>query len=214
MTNTLVMIILHKIKWKDKIHLNYSNNCDKHNLRIVSAWFLSVECKIFLTFLEIWPSESAGLSDVPGLTIASDPLSPIVILKLKISTGSSKSDLELLNKIAERVSYWMILTRYQTNCAFLCNNMPGLDQVLMEDSVFIVSTKRSVLDKCCLPVGIRLFISAGHTESDIKKVSKSLRRVACENLPDMVWMKSLNLNSSAFQWRSAWFILFIAMFFF
>ncbi|XP_074562372.1 long chain base biosynthesis protein 1b-like [Curcuma longa] len=93
-----------------------------------------------------------GLSDLPGLTIASDPLSPLVFLKLKKSTGSSKSDLELLNKIAERA--------------------------LREDSVFVVSTKRSVLDKCHLPVGIRLFVSAGHTVSDIKKVSDSLRRVA------------------------------------
>ncbi|KAG6517010.1 hypothetical protein ZIOFF_020387 [Zingiber officinale] len=97
-----------------------------------------------------------GLSDVPGLMIVSDPLSPIVFLKLKNSTGSLKNDLELLNKIAERV--------------------------LKEDSVFIVSTKRSVLDKCRLPVGIRVFVSAGHTESDIKKVSESLRRVATENL--------------------------------
>ncbi|KAG6475609.1 long chain base biosynthesis protein 1b-like isoform X1 [Zingiber officinale] len=101
-----------------------------------------------------------GLSDVPGLIIASDPLSPIVILKLKNSTGSLKSDLELLNKIVERV--------------------------LVEDSILIVSTKRSVLDKCRLPVGIRLFVSAGHNESDIKKVSESLRRVACENWPDIV----------------------------
>ncbi|CAL9163158.1 unnamed protein product [Musa hybrid cultivar] len=76
-----------------------------------------------------------GLSDVPGLTIASHPLSPIVFLKLKKSTGSSKSDLELLNNLADRV--------------------------LKEDSVFIVSPKRSVLDKCHLPVGIRLFVSAG-----------------------------------------------------
>ncbi|THU73121.1 hypothetical protein C4D60_Mb04t19460 [Musa balbisiana] len=90
-----------------------------------------------------------GLLDVPGLTIASHPLSPIVFLKLKKSTGSSKCDLELLNNLAER-----------------------------EDSVFIVSTKRSVLDKCRLPVGIRLFVSAGHLESDIQKVSDSLRRVA------------------------------------
>ncbi|CAL9036898.1 unnamed protein product [Musa banksii] len=93
-----------------------------------------------------------GLSDVPGLTIASHPLSPIVFLKLKKSTGSSKSDLELLNNLADRV--------------------------LKEDSVFIVSPKRSVLDKCHLPVGIRLFVSAGHLESDIQEVSDSLRRFA------------------------------------
>ena len=54
----------------------------------------------------------------------------------------------------------------------------ALQQVLKEDSVFIVSTKRSVLDKCRLPVGIRLFVSAGHSETDIHKVCDSLRRVA------------------------------------
>ncbi|CAD5170837.1 unnamed protein product [Musa acuminata subsp. malaccensis] len=99
-----------------------------------------------------------GLSDVPGLTIGSHPLSPIVFLKLKKSTGSSKGDLELLNNIADRM--------------------------LKEDSVFIVSTKRSVLDKCRLPVGIRLFVSAGHSESDIRKVSDSLRRVATTTLAE------------------------------
>ncbi|KAJ8506503.1 hypothetical protein OPV22_007389 [Ensete ventricosum] len=99
-----------------------------------------------------------GLSDVPGLTIASHPLSPIVFLKLKKSTGSSKGDLELLNNVADRM--------------------------LKEDSVFIVSTKRSVLDKCRLPVGIRLFVSAGHSESDIQKVSDSLKRVAATTLAE------------------------------
>jgi serine palmitoyltransferase len=45
----------------------------------------------------------AGLSDVPGLVISSHPLSPIVFLKLKISTGSFKGDLQLLEDIVERV---------------------------------------------------------------------------------------------------------------
>ncbi|EHA8589814.1 putative Long chain base biosynthesis protein 1c [Cocos nucifera] len=93
-----------------------------------------------------------GLSDVPGLTIASSPLSPIVFLKLKKSTGSPKNDLQLLDKI--------------------------VDRVLMEDSVFIVTVKRSTLDKCPFPVGIRLFVSAGHSESDLLKASESLKRVA------------------------------------
>uniref|UniRef100_A0A0D3HBW6 serine C-palmitoyltransferase n=1 Tax=Oryza barthii TaxID=65489 RepID=A0A0D3HBW6_9ORYZ len=92
------------------------------------------------------------LSDIPGLEIASNILSPIVFLKLKTPTGSAVADLELLEIIAEKV--------------------------LMEDSVFIAATKRSSLDKCRLPVGIRLFVSAGHTESDIFKVSASLKRVA------------------------------------
>ncbi|OAY74694.1 Long chain base biosynthesis protein 1a [Ananas comosus] len=93
-----------------------------------------------------------GLSDVPGLEIASHPLSPIIFLKLKKSTSSPKGDLQLLEQIAKRA--------------------------LEEDSVFLVTTKRSSLDRCRLPVGIRLFVSAGHSESDLVKVSNSLKRVA------------------------------------
>lgn len=51
-------------------------------------------------------------------------------------------------------------------------------QVLKEDSVFVVTSKRSTLDKCPLPVGIRLFVSAAHSESDLHKASESLKRVA------------------------------------
>jgi serine palmitoyltransferase len=51
-------------------------------------------------------------------------------------------------------------------------------QVLKEDSVFVVTSRRSTLDKCRLPIGIRLFVSAGHSESDIHKASESLKRVA------------------------------------
>ncbi|XP_009801763.1 long chain base biosynthesis protein 1-like [Nicotiana sylvestris] len=99
-----------------------------------------------------------GLSDIKGLEIVSDPLSPIVFLRLKKSTGSSNSDLKLLEDIADRV--------------------------LKEDSVFVVTSKRSTLDKCKLPVGLRLFVSAGHSESDMKKASESLKRVAASLLTD------------------------------
>lgn len=51
-------------------------------------------------------------------------------------------------------------------------------QVLKEDSVFVVASKRSVLDKCNLPLGIRVFVSAGHTKNDIFKAAESLKRVA------------------------------------
>jgi serine palmitoyltransferase len=51
-------------------------------------------------------------------------------------------------------------------------------QVLKEDSVFVVTSRRSTLDKCRLPLGIRLFVSAGHSESDIHKASESLKRVS------------------------------------
>lgn len=93
-----------------------------------------------------------GLSEIHGLEIASDPQSPIVFLRLKKSSGSSKSDLQLLEDIADRV--------------------------LKEDSVFVVTSKRSTLDKCRLPVGIRLFVSAGHSNSDLVKAYESLKRVA------------------------------------
>lgn len=63
---------------------------------------------------------------------------------------------------------------------------PFLQQVLKEDSVFIVASKRSTLDRCKLPVGIRLFVSAGHTESDISKACSSLKRISASVLSDHV----------------------------
>ncbi|KAJ4715074.1 long chain base biosynthesis protein 1-like [Melia azedarach] len=93
-----------------------------------------------------------GLSDVRGLSIASNPESPIVFLRLEKSTGSVKNDLRLLEDIADRA--------------------------LKEDCVFVVTSKRSMLDKCRLPVGIRLFISAAHSESDLVKACESLKRLS------------------------------------
>jgi len=46
---------------------------------------------------------NAELSKVSGITIASNPESPIVYLRLEQSTGSVKDDLRLLETIAERV---------------------------------------------------------------------------------------------------------------
>ncbi|KAK4274669.1 hypothetical protein QN277_017859 [Acacia crassicarpa] len=93
-----------------------------------------------------------GLSNITGLTIGSNPESPIVYLRLEKSTGSTKDDMSLLEDIANRV--------------------------LKEDSVLVVTSKRSTLDTCELPVGIRLFVSAAHSESDLHKASESLKRVA------------------------------------
>lgn len=101
-----------------------------------------------------------GLSGTPGLEISSHVLSPIVFLKLKKSTGSLTTDLELLETIA--------------------------DQALKEDLVFVVASKRSTLDRCKLPLGIRLFVSAGHTETDISKVCSSLKRVSALVLSDHI----------------------------
>ncbi|KAL0904323.1 hypothetical protein M5K25_026415 [Dendrobium thyrsiflorum] len=97
-----------------------------------------------------------GLSDVAGLEVSSSPQSPIVFLKLKKSRGSQDKDLRVLEKIVSRA--------------------------LHEDSVFLVTSKRSTLDKCRLPVGIRIFVSAGHSESDILKAVDSLKRVAALEL--------------------------------
>ncbi|CAN6684356.1 unnamed protein product [Malus baccata var. baccata] len=36
------------------------------------------------------------------------------------------------------------------------------DSLLKEHSIFVVASKKSSLDKCRLPLGIRLFVSAGH----------------------------------------------------
>nr|GFB15037.1 long chain base biosynthesis protein 1-like [Tanacetum cinerariifolium] len=99
-----------------------------------------------------------GLKGIQGLELASDILSPIVFLALKKSTGSLKSDLQLLEDLTDRV--------------------------LKEHSVFVVTSKRSALDKCKLPVGIRLFVSAAHTESDLQKAYESLKIVAASVLTD------------------------------
>ncbi|KAK6919870.1 Aminotransferase, class I/classII, partial [Dillenia turbinata] len=94
----------------------------------------------------------AGLSGIDGLSIVSDAQSPIVYLRLKKSTGSIKDDLLLLEDIADRA--------------------------LKEHGVLVVTSKRSFLDKCRLPVGIRLSVSAGHTESDLHKASEALKKAS------------------------------------
>ncbi|XP_057740303.1 long chain base biosynthesis protein 1-like [Arachis stenosperma] len=97
-----------------------------------------------------------GLSKVPGLKITSNKESPIVYLRLEKSTGSQKDDPCLVEKIAQRV--------------------------FEEDSIFVVVSHRSSLDKCRLPVGIRLFVSVGHSEYDLRRASESLKRVSAQVL--------------------------------
>ncbi|KAL5710442.1 serine C-palmitoyltransferase [Ranunculus cassubicifolius] len=99
-----------------------------------------------------------GLSKIPGLAIASDPLSPLVFVKLSRSTGSSNKDLNLFETIT--------------------------DHMLKNECVLVTTSRRSTLDKCRLPAGIRLFVSASHTESDILKVTESLKRVSQSVLAD------------------------------
>ncbi|XP_051136101.1 long chain base biosynthesis protein 1 isoform X2 [Andrographis paniculata] len=97
-----------------------------------------------------------GLLNVQGLQIISDRESPIVFLRLKTSKGSPKADLQLLDDIADRL--------------------------LKDHSVFVVTTKRSTVDKCKLPVGIRLYLSAAHSESDLGKACESIKTVAADVL--------------------------------
>lgn len=47
---------------------------------------------------------TAGLSDIKGLEIVNDLLSPIIFLTLKKTTGSSMGDLQVLEDIADHVS--------------------------------------------------------------------------------------------------------------
>ena len=71
----------------------------------------------------------AGLSSIQGLSIASNPESPIVFLKLEMSTGSMKDDLQLLEAIADRVRnelvVWFIIITlwlfYLALTLLLCN---------------------------------------------------------------------------------------------
>lgn len=81
---------------------------------IIITW-LVVSWHSLMTSLTLGSSWSsivlwcAGLSGVTGLLLVSNPESPIVFLKLQKSTGSMKSDLQLLNCIADRVSRWFYL---------------------------------------------------------------------------------------------------------
>ena len=133
----------------------------------------------------------AGLSGTPGLEICSHVLSPIVFLKLKKSTGSLTTDLDLLETIAEKVSLNgpislpnAIYMSFHKHIFTRPSSFVLLQQALKEDSVFVVASKRSNLDRCKLPVGIRLFVSAGHNESDISRVCLSLKRVSASVLSD------------------------------
>ncbi|KAK9111398.1 hypothetical protein Scep_018917 [Stephania cephalantha] len=97
-----------------------------------------------------------GLANIEGLSIVSDPLSPLIFLKLNNSTGFFNEDLKLLETIADRM--------------------------LKEDSVFVAASKRSIIDKCNLPAGLRVFVSAAHSESDLLKACESLKRVSASVL--------------------------------
>ncbi|GJV29161.1 phosphoinositide phosphatase SAC2-like protein isoform X2, partial [Tanacetum coccineum] len=78
------------------------------------------------------------------------------------------------------------------------------DRVLKEHSVFVVTSKRSSLDKCKLPVGIRLFVSAAHTESDLQKAYESLKIVAASVLTEpMLQVESRSCLGNFFRWSKS-----------
>lgn len=97
-----------------------------------------------------------ALLEIPGFLIKSHPLSPMIFLQLKCTTGSFKDDCRVLQKIA--------------------------DQMLSKECVLVAVTKRSVLDKCKLPAGIKLTVSAGHTETELLSAAGSLEKIAASVL--------------------------------
>lgn len=154
--------------------------------------YLRTEFGVILDFL-YW--ETAGLSDIHGLSIASNPESPIVFLILEKSTGSMKNDLQLLEDIAD----WVSIVLWRHTRIFICYLFSQYLcwfgfllllhlQALKEDGVFVVTSKRSMLDKCRLPVGIRLFVSAAHSEADLVKACESLKRISAVVLRDRNWV--------------------------
>ncbi|CAN6725017.1 unnamed protein product [Malus baccata var. baccata] len=84
-----------------------------------------------------------GLSTIQGLSFASSPESRIVFLRL-----------EKADSVNPFLSF---------SASLLLTVMVAVMQLLKEHSIFVVASKKSTLDKCRLPLGIRLFVSAGHT---------------------------------------------------
>ncbi|MBA0641624.1 hypothetical protein Goklo_026156 [Gossypium klotzschianum] len=80
--------------------------------------------------------------------IASNPESPIVFLVLEKSTGSVKSDLQLLEDIADRA--------------------------LKQEPIFVVASKRSTPDKCPLHVGIQSLTCLRHVNHSSESQQRCL----------------------------------------
>jgi len=92
-----------------------------------------------------------GLSQVRGLKVTSNALSPLFFLQLENTSGSFKNDSMLLQEI--------------------------VDRMLEDAAVLLTVSKRSLLDNCKLPAGIQLSVSAAHTKSDLLQVIQSLKSV-------------------------------------
>lgn len=89
-----------------------------------------MENATLLAYLGIKYMETTGLSDITGLSIASNPESPVVFLKLEKSTGSINTDLQLLQDIADRVSQL-------NSCFFVSHYHNVMCQILVVTLIFI-----------------------------------------------------------------------------
>ncbi|TYH87074.1 hypothetical protein ES332_D01G090500v1 [Gossypium tomentosum] len=104
-----------------------------------------------IDILEQNPDLTSKLKENIAILCKSNPESPIVFLVLEKSTGSVKSDLQLLEDIADRA--------------------------LKQEPIFVVASKRSTLDKCPLHVGIQSLtcLSLKACES-LKRVAAAMLR--------------------------------------
>ncbi|KAL3698504.1 hypothetical protein R1sor_012580 [Riccia sorocarpa] len=89
------------------------------------------------------------LASIQELVVSGHEFSPVIFLYLKRSVSPS-SDVLVLQQIA--------------------------DQMLEKESVLVTVSRRSILDKCKLPVGLRLTVSAAHTEEELHAAAASLQR--------------------------------------
>ncbi|KAH7423465.1 hypothetical protein KP509_12G057100 [Ceratopteris richardii] len=92
-----------------------------------------------------------ALADIPGFVVSSHPLSPLIFMRLKNSSGSFKEDSRVLQKIADK---------------------------MLNESVLVSVTRRSLLDKCKLPAALTIGVSVGHAEGDLLAAAALLRTVA------------------------------------
>ncbi|BBN03841.1 serine palmitoyltransferase [Marchantia polymorpha subsp. ruderalis] len=91
-----------------------------------------------------------SLSNIQEVVVSGHNFSPLIFLHLKTPSSPDVDGL-LLQEIA--------------------------DQMLEKESVLISVTKRSFLDKCKFPIGLRLTVSAAHTEEELHAAAGSLQRV-------------------------------------
>ncbi|KAL2645206.1 hypothetical protein R1flu_012793 [Riccia fluitans] len=88
------------------------------------------------------------LSSIHELVVSGHEFSPVIFLQLKKPVSPS-ADAAILQKIADQ---------------------------MLEESVLVTVSRRSILDKCKLPVGLRLTVSAAHTEEELHAAAASLQR--------------------------------------